>query len=460
MGRSRSRSVAVTGAALAAVTLAACGGVGSGGGSSDDASSSSGAKVTLTTMGFGLPDEIASVRVKAYENSPQGGPVKVTEGGFDEQQFLAAVASGNPPDAVHLDRGKVGTYAARGAIIPMDDCVSKAKIDMSQYRKPGVQQVTLGGTLYAIPEFYGLRLLISDDAVVKKAGLTAQQVATGDWDAIRAANDAMTQGSGRNLKVIGYDPRIPETLPLWTAANGGQIISADGKTAMLDDPKVVEALTFTTDLVKRAGKYSEFKATREAVDFFGKDNQYAKDTVGAMPIDDFYLNVLADVSPKAKFTVSPILDRQNKPINLSGGSAWAIPKGSKHPDQACQFAKVMTAADTWVAAAKARAQALRAKGGYYLGTNTGNAVADERIRTEVFKPTGVASLDNGAKVLQQAQEAAIALPATYAGAEFEKAYTDATTRVLEGSQTPAQALKQAQAEAQKAIDAAVQKSGR
>jgi multiple sugar transport system substrate-binding protein len=120
----------------------------------------------------------------------------------------------------------------------------------------------------------------------------------------------------------------------------------------------------------------------------------------------------------------------------------------------------MTAADTWVAAAKARAAALRKEGGYYLGTNTGNVVADERIRTEVFKPTGVPALDNGAKVLQQAQESAIALPATYAGAEFEKAYTDATTRVLEGSQTPAQALKQAQAEAQKALDAAVQKSGR
>jgi multiple sugar transport system substrate-binding protein len=454
MGRSRSRSVVVAGTALTAVTLAACGGVGGGGASSDQSASSSSGKVTISTMGFGLPDEIASVRVKTYENSAKGGPVKITEGGFDEQQFLAAVASGNPPDAVHLDRSKVGTYAARGAIVPMDDCITKSSIDMSQYRKPGVQQVTLDGKVYAIPEFYGMRLLISDDAVVKKAGLTTEQVASGDWDTITMVNDKMTEGSGRDLKVIGYDPRIPETLPLWTAANGGQVISADGKTAMLDDPKVVEALQFTTNLVKRTGKYSEFKATREGVDFFGKDNQYATDTIGAMPIDDFYLNVLADVSPKAKFTVSPILDRQGKQINFSGGSAWAIPKGAKHPEQACEFAKVMTAADTWVAAAKARAAALRAEGGYYLGTNTGNAVADQRIRAEVFKPTGVPALDNGAKVLQNAQDSAFALPAMYAGSEFEKAYTDAATRVLEGSQTPAQALKQAQGEAQKALDAA------
>ena len=45
-------------------------------------------------------------------------------------------------------------------------------------------------------------------------------------------------------------------------------------------------------------------------------------------------------------------------------------------------------------------------------------------------PSCVPARDDGAKVLQDAQASAIALPATYAGAEFEKAYTDAATRVL------------------------------
>ena len=61
--------------------------------------------------------------------------VKITEGGFDEQQFLSAVASGAPPDLVYVDREILGTYAARGAIQPLDDCISQAQIDMGQYRR-------------------------------------------------------------------------------------------------------------------------------------------------------------------------------------------------------------------------------------------------------------------------------------------------------------------------------------
>lgn len=451
MTRARARWFALVSAG--SLTLTACGGL--GGGSSSEATGTSGKAAQLTTFGFGLPDEIASVRVKAYESSTDGVPVKVTEGGFDEQQFLSAVAAGTPPDVVHLDRALVGTYAARGAIQPMDACISDQQIDMAQYRPAAVTQLTLGGKVYGIPEFNGVRAVISDDRVVTAGGLTADDVSSGDWSTLTRVNQALTKGRGRSLQTIGYDPRLPEALPLWVAANGGSMLSADGKTATLDDPKVVEALTFAASLVRQAGSTAEYSAFRDSTDFFGAGNQYVKDQIGAMPIDDFYLNVLADVSPKAGFTVSAFHDRTGKAVNVAGGSAWSIPKGSKHPTEACQFAKILTATDTWVKAATARAKALRDKGSVYTGTRTGNIAADEQIYTQVFEPTGNAALDQGVEVLNDAQANAISLPASYAGGEFETAYKDAVTRVLAGSQTPQQALAQAQTEAQKALDAAV-----
>nr|WP_284289686.1 extracellular solute-binding protein [Angustibacter aerolatus] len=232
----RTRNLAHMLAPATVLALAACGGVGSGG-SGDDDTKASGGKVTITTMGFGTPDEIATSRLKTYESAADGGPVKVTEGGFDQQQFLSAVASGNPPDVVYLSRDDVGTFAASGAIQPMTDCIKSANVDMSQYRAPAVAQVTLASTVYALPEFYGLRLLISDDDVLAKAGVPVSDVATGDWDTIEAANDRLTKGSGRGLDVIGYDPRVPDTLRLWTAANGGEMLSADGRTAKPERPE-------------------------------------------------------------------------------------------------------------------------------------------------------------------------------------------------------------------------------
>ncbi|GGL55706.1 hypothetical protein [Planomonospora parontospora] len=94
-------------AALLAAALTACGGVGANDGEK-------GGAVSLTTMGFGLPDEIATVRVDAFRKAHPGTALTINQGQFDEQAFLSAVAGGNPPDVVYLGRDRIGSYAARG----------------------------------------------------------------------------------------------------------------------------------------------------------------------------------------------------------------------------------------------------------------------------------------------------------------------------------------------------------
>ena len=53
---------------------------------------------TMRTSGFALPDEIARVRVDLAKAAVAPVQVEMDTAGFDEQKFLAAVASGNPPD--------------------------------------------------------------------------------------------------------------------------------------------------------------------------------------------------------------------------------------------------------------------------------------------------------------------------------------------------------------------------
>jgi multiple sugar transport system substrate-binding protein len=204
---------------------------------------------TLSTFGFSLPDEIATTRVDTFKKAYPKVQVKITEGGFDEQQFLSAVASGNPPDLVYLDREIIGTYAARGAIQPLDDCVSSAKIDMSQYRPAAVQQVTVDGKVYGIPEFYSVRVMMINNQAVKEAGMTPADVTTNDWSKLAPMAQKLTVTKGDKLQRIGFDPKIPEFLPMWVKANGGAMLSDDGKTAQLNDPKVVEALATTAGIV-------------------------------------------------------------------------------------------------------------------------------------------------------------------------------------------------------------------
>src|SRR3954463_15678757 len=130
---------------------------------------------TLNIMGFGTGDDIAESRA-AIATKAVGGSVNRPSGGFNDQQFLAAVASGNPPDVVYLDRQKVGTYAAKGAFVPLSSCIKSANIDLTQDRTPALAEVTYKGNTYGIPEFSSSRTVILNLDALNKAKVTPKQL--------------------------------------------------------------------------------------------------------------------------------------------------------------------------------------------------------------------------------------------------------------------------------------------
>lgn len=409
----------------------------------------------LDMMGFGLGDEIATVRAEYAQAQVPNVTVNFSEGGFDAQQFLTAVASGNPPDIVYIDRQTLGTYAANGTFMPLEDCIADQSIDMSQYRDVAVSQVTIDGQIYGIPEFFNNLMLIINTAALEEAGLTLDDVDTSDWDQLAELNAALTVGSGNNLTRIGFDPKLPEFLPLWVRANGGAMLSDDGRTAMLNSPEVVEALTFAVSLLDAEGGWPPFKAFRDTWDFFGGNNHVVADQVGFWPMEQWYMNVLAGVSPDAPVAFKAFTDKEGNPLSYSTGSAWAIPVGSGNPDAACAFAKAITSVESWTAAAQERARLRAESDAINTGVYTANRLADEAIfEGGIVTPIENEAFQNGVDVILSLQENAFAMPANPAGAEYQQAWQDAVNRVLNGEQSVQDALDQAQQEAQAALDAA------
>src|SRR3954468_529166 len=210
----------------------------------------------LTVMGFGAEDEIGSVRLdEAKKALGSKVKVKLIKGDLDIQQFLNSVASGKPPEVVYADRNQIGTFAARGAIIPLDDCIKGEGIDTSVIRKPALDQVTFDGKVYGIPEFNVVQIIQANSDLLKRAGLTVDDVNGSDWDAISRATRALSKTDGGKISVIGYDRQLPEFLPLWVHALGGSLISDDGRTAQLDSPEVVKALDFAVSVYDDQGGF-------------------------------------------------------------------------------------------------------------------------------------------------------------------------------------------------------------
>lgn len=446
--------------ATALATLAGCGGGGSSKGNKSSGNSGTfavqspaqRAKETLSIYGFGTGDDVANNRAALAKKAIAPAKLQNPNGGYDPQKFLTQLAAGNVPDLIYLDRQQVATLAAKGTLMPLQGCVDAQHIDLSQYRKPALDEGSYNGQLYALPEFTNQRTLIVNKTALQQAGVPLSDVSTTNWNKLSQVAKKLTVMKNGKLTRIGFDPKIPEFFIMWAHANGATLMSSDGKTVHFDDPKVVQALQFTSSLIKEEGGWNKFSTFRNSWDFFGAKNQVAQDQIGFWPMESWYWNVLAQNSPHVQLASVPFTDRNGKPFTYFSGSGWAIPAKAKNPALACTWMKTMTAVSTWVYAAKQRLAATRKAGQPFTGIYTANAVADRKILALV--PKGSDQWTTAVKQLAQVQNEAVFWPASPAGAQAQQALQDAINRVLTGQQTPQQALKQAQTQAQSAIDQA------
>jgi multiple sugar transport system substrate-binding protein len=444
--------------AAGALALTACAGVGNNedSGGSDQSSADSTPSGTLNVMGFSGEDEVAQSRITAFKTAYPTVTVKNNKGDFDAQQFLTAVSSGNPPDVVYMARNLVGTYAAKGAIQPLDDCIKNNGIDTSQYREAAMNEVKLKDKTYGIPEFYTVSTNLISAKALKSAGVPVSDIQTADWDKLEQTVKKLYVAKAGRPARIGYDPKMPDFFPLWAMANGAELVKPGGEPN-LNDPKAVEALEYTIKLINAQGGWSNFKTFRDTFDLFGEKNQFTKDQLAAFPIENWYVNVLRDSRKQGLELASTMFtNRQGEPISTIGGSAWVVPKGAKNMDAACKWAKTLTSLETWHKAAEARMQTVAKDKSFFTGLFTGNKVADEEIKAKYLKPSGDAGFDQAINNYYDVLDKARALNPSPAGAEIEAAWKNAVGKALGGSATPQAALDQAQAEAKTAFDKASQ----
>ena len=193
------------------------------------------------------------------------------------------------------------------------------------------------------------------------------------------ANRALAKVDGGNVSVIGVDSKLPEFLPLWVAGAGGALLSEDGKTAQLDSPEAVEALKWAVGIYDDQGGFSAVKAFRDSADFFGEGNQFATNTLGAMPMEQWYINVLNDVSPDAPLAFDTVRATRASP-RVRGRLGVGHPLGQPEPR-----GRVPLGAgddlDGCLEGRRRRPPRLREdEGKPFTGILTGNSDADEQIR--------------------------------------------------------------------------------
>jgi multiple sugar transport system substrate-binding protein len=204
-----------------------------------------------------------------------------------------------------------------------------------------VKGLTYEGDQYFLPNTWNTMLIYYNTKMFDKAGLDKP---SDDWtweDFLQTAGK-LTSGSGSS-KVYGFSiPYFNFGLSPWFFSNGTAEFSDDLKTATFTDPKMVEAVTFVSDLVTKHGVSPQPKGADPYQLFQG--GKVAMTGAGHWEVGPY---------TRANFKDFDVVSWPQKTTKATvfGPSGFGIYSRSKSPDLAWEYVKQLAGPETqkeWV----------------------------------------------------------------------------------------------------------------
>jgi len=347
---------------------------------------------------------------------------------------LTAHKSGTPPVTSVLLSTDMFTLIDEDAIVPIDNFVKTAedKAWLNSFYPAFMMNSRTGGKTWGVPFQRSTVVMYYNKDLFKEAGLDPNKPPQ-TWAELKDAAAKLTKKDASG-KVTQWGVQIPSSgFPYWlfqtlTTTNGAVLANEAGTQVKFDDPKVIEALQYWVDLGK-AGIHPpgvvEWGTTPK--DFFEKKVAMMYTTTGNLT------NVKANA--KFDFGVAMIPGNTRKGSPTGGGNFHIFKKATPAQQEAAfRFIK-------WITAPERAAQ---------WSMDTGYvAVSQAAYDTDTLRKYGRDFPP--ALVARDQLPQSVAEFSTHDNQRVTKALNDGLQAALTGTKTPAQAMQDAQREADRIL---------
>ncbi len=305
------------------------------------------------------------------------------------QRLTTAIAGGAPPDLIMAGRFSIASWVQRHVYLPLDKFIAASQRDTrggvspeatrrgemkaedgSSHKVEGAQpggrtgiyarnfyracwqEATYRGQVYGIPLNTDDRLLFYNSDLLQRAGLVnpaGHAVPPKTWKQLEQYAIALTHRDAYgNLTQLGFAPNYGNSwLYMFAFLNGGRFMNRAGTRVTMDSPAVVRALAFMAHLYHLVGGISRADAFLTSTSAPELD-PFLTGRI-AMKIDgDWFMQAIAQYKPYLRFGVAPAPTPTGRhPATWSGGFAYCIPAGSRHPRAAFQLIRFLVSPEGW-----------------------------------------------------------------------------------------------------------------
>ena len=288
--------------------------------------------------------------VKDIEARHPGLEIEVDSIPYNEyqQKILTQAAAGNAPDVVFVEVNNFVDLYLRGAFEDLTPYCQKDAVDLKGYYSGVLNRFSRDGKVYAIPEDTAPSgLVYYNRKFFREAGIPYPK---DNWTwpepFLSICQKLVKRDSAGKIVRWAFADAYSTQFENFMFGNGGNYVdNTDNPTRMtLDDPKVLEAIAFRTDMIRKyhvSPDPSEIQTASLAsgqMDMF-LNGQVAMLSSGIWQTPRFMENKDLDFDV-VEFPHGP----QGKKGWGTGGSGYALSKSSKNKDLAWLVIKEITSA--------------------------------------------------------------------------------------------------------------------
>ena len=261
-------------------------------------------------------------------------------------KITTQIAGGKAPDIIHIAIEGMRLLVSKDLLLPVDDLLNAdpaGKDLLGDIDSHLTDPMKVGGKFYVVPDSWNNMVIHYNTKLFEQAKIDPPK-ADWTWDDFLATAKKLTQGEG-DSKVWGFGiPYFNFGMTPWWLTNSTYQLNDDWTQSNLNDPKMLEAVTFVHDLVHVHKVSPDIKGTDNGALF--PAGRMAMSGWGHWPIQGFL---------KANFKDFAVQywPRKTASTTVIGIGGFGIYKGSQNKEAAWEVIKELVGRETLQASADA-----------------------------------------------------------------------------------------------------------